>query len=240
MIQLSTHAIIGASKKYPPLNDNIIFACNADNSAIDEIGSNDGTLVNGTTYATGRIGQAFSFDGVNDYITFADNSWSFTSDFSVSCWVNINSKVAEQCVISAFTYVFPQSRGWDLSILLTSGAVRFRTNSSGALRTNLISTTELSINTWYHIVITRLAGTRSRLYINGVLESSDTEVNNPNYWPTPSDNNCTIGASTRTGVGTYTEYMNGLIDTPDIWDIELDQTKITKLYNNGNGRQYPF
>ena len=30
--------------------------------------SNDGTLQNGVTFAAGKVGQAFSFDGVDDFV----------------------------------------------------------------------------------------------------------------------------------------------------------------------------
>ena len=35
---------------------------------IDIQGSNNGTPLNGATFASGKVGQAFSFDGVNDYV----------------------------------------------------------------------------------------------------------------------------------------------------------------------------
>jgi hypothetical protein len=33
---------------------------------------NDGTLANGATFAAGRVGQAFSLDGVNDHVLLGD------------------------------------------------------------------------------------------------------------------------------------------------------------------------
>ena len=37
-----------------------------DGHPFDLVGANNGTMMNGATYATGRVGRAFSFDGVND------------------------------------------------------------------------------------------------------------------------------------------------------------------------------
>lgn len=37
-------------------------------SANDIIGANNGTLVNGTSFAPGKVGQAFSLDGVDDHV----------------------------------------------------------------------------------------------------------------------------------------------------------------------------
>ena len=39
-----------------------------DENANDIQGNNNGTLQNGATFAAGKVGQAFSFDGVNDFI----------------------------------------------------------------------------------------------------------------------------------------------------------------------------
>src|SRR5690242_8648145 len=39
-----------------------------DSNANDIQGSNNGTLQNGATFATGEVGPAFSFDGVNDFV----------------------------------------------------------------------------------------------------------------------------------------------------------------------------
>jgi amino acid permease len=40
----------------------------AENNANDSVGGYNGTLYGGTTFTSGKVGQAFSFDGVDDYI----------------------------------------------------------------------------------------------------------------------------------------------------------------------------
>src|SRR5438105_9651082 len=51
----------------PPPPD-IVSWWPGDGDANDIQGNNDGTLQNGATFAAGLVGQAFSFDGVNDYV----------------------------------------------------------------------------------------------------------------------------------------------------------------------------
>ena len=70
-----------------PLWTNLTHAYNADSNANDQKGSANGTLVGGTTYATGVIGDAFSFDGANDYMTLPDDTFSPSGDFSFSIWI---------------------------------------------------------------------------------------------------------------------------------------------------------
>ena len=45
-----------------------------DNTPSDSVGSNHGTLNGDTTYATGKIGDAFSLDGTDDYVNVPDSA----------------------------------------------------------------------------------------------------------------------------------------------------------------------
>lgn len=57
-----------------------------DNSALDIVGTNNGTLMNGATFAAGKVGQAFSFDGVNDYVTVP-----YTTDLNLQGSITIDA-----------------------------------------------------------------------------------------------------------------------------------------------------
>ena len=47
-------------------------------TVFDIANGNDGTLVNGATTAPGKVGNAFSFDGIDDFIQVPDsNVWTF-------------------------------------------------------------------------------------------------------------------------------------------------------------------
>lgn len=62
----------------------------ADGNAKDIIGTNDGTLENGTTFAPGLAGNAFSFDGIDDFVNVPDSASldALTSAITVDVWVN--------------------------------------------------------------------------------------------------------------------------------------------------------
>jgi len=65
----------------------------AENNALDSVGGNDGTLRNGATFAAGEVGQAFSFDGINDdvFIPASGNlDVGLSSGFTIEVWVNPN------------------------------------------------------------------------------------------------------------------------------------------------------
>jgi subtilisin-like proprotein convertase family protein len=60
-----------------------------DGNASDIQGGNNGTLQNGATFAAGKVAQAFSFDGVDDSVSFGNTVANFgTSDFTVDFWIN--------------------------------------------------------------------------------------------------------------------------------------------------------
>ena len=68
-----------------------------EDQAYDARGATDGVALNGATYTTGKVGRAFSLDGVNDEIQVVSTANPSTVDvgraggFTVECWVNPTS-----------------------------------------------------------------------------------------------------------------------------------------------------
>lgn len=62
----------------------------AEGNALDSRSRNNGTLLGGTTFSAGQNGQAFSFDGVNNFVNVPDSasldSWTTTATFEA--WIN--------------------------------------------------------------------------------------------------------------------------------------------------------
>jgi hypothetical protein len=66
---------------------NLVSCWSADGNANDSIGANHGTLHNGVAFGPGVIDQAFTFDGVNDYVRVLDSpTLDITSQLSVATW----------------------------------------------------------------------------------------------------------------------------------------------------------
>ena len=64
----------------------------AEGNANDLIGTNNGTLLGGATAnASGMVGTAFSFDGTNSYVQFADSSVFHPSNLTVEAWIRFSS-----------------------------------------------------------------------------------------------------------------------------------------------------
>ncbi|HEY7631735.1 MAG TPA: LamG domain-containing protein, partial [Thermoleophilaceae bacterium] len=79
----------------------VIHWWKADGNANDSVGTNNGSLVDDTTFAAGENGQAFSFDGDGDYVSVPDDpSHYFTGSFTMEAWGK-TSGTNEQQVIAA-------------------------------------------------------------------------------------------------------------------------------------------
>src|SRR5208282_1807859 len=58
-------------------------------NAQDSLGANNGMLVNGATFGAGEVGQAFSFDGVSDYVKIPKSpSLDVGSELTIDFWMN--------------------------------------------------------------------------------------------------------------------------------------------------------
>ena len=57
-----------------------------DGNASDIQDGNHGALVGGATYAPGKVGQAFSFDGVDDFVEMSSAVVPLTGDFTIDLW----------------------------------------------------------------------------------------------------------------------------------------------------------
>ena len=203
----------------------------------DALNTNNGTAQGGLTYGVGKVGTAFQFNGTNAFVSMVNNSFNLTGDFSISTWLYLTNTGSNQDLFSNADIVSSVDRGYRLSFRGPTNFIRF--SIYGGSIVNLDTTTSaIPLNTWTHVVATRKASTGSKIYINGVLSTSDTSVVNPNYAGTFAP--C-IGVYKSTTTPSTINYLtNGSrIDALNIWNKELSTSEITELYNAGNGKQYP-
>ena len=71
-----------------PAPSGLVSWWGGDNNALDIIGTNNGALHGDATYAAGKVGQAFSFDGSGDYVSIPDQpSLNPTAAITVDAWI---------------------------------------------------------------------------------------------------------------------------------------------------------
>jgi hypothetical protein len=198
----------------------------------DLVGTQNGTLVNGTAYSSAN-GGTFVFDGINDYINVGNNLLQY-DEFSVSMWLKPNGTAGWRCTIQNFSYNRSIGYfGWQLFILPTTNKILIGMNDgtfSDGYR--LTSTSSLSISTWYHVCFTKLANGNLKLYINGALDSTKVMTNNTVYNPL-----CNVRLGLQSDLG-YP--FPGSIPTAKIFNVALTSTEVLGDFNEFKSRYgYP-
>lgn len=130
-----------------------------------------------TTIATGQIGEARNFDGVNDHLDLpAEADYDFTTALSVSAWIRRQD-------LGAVAYMAIVTKGdsaWRLHRENLTQFAGFGTDEGGAGQ-NLAGTTSIDDGNWHHVAIVLDSG-KKRLYVDGqqdaMADAGTVNVNN--------------------------------------------------------------
>jgi hypothetical protein len=214
---------------------------NMTSNVADSSGSgNNGYLVGQTSTTTviGKLGQALSFDGINDYVSITDNdNLTVTSTgFTVAYWVKLDTIPAASVANRMFLLGKgnPSNYEWDMAINSYNsdyGKFLFHLyNSDGSSSLYRPSLTSPQVGVWYHVVAT-LAGASSApdIYINGVLDNG-TSVGSV----TASNAAANIYLGARTDLAE--NELDGTLDDVRIYSRTLTASEVKKLYLLGQSK----
>lgn len=132
--------------------------------------NNDSSSVNlVSAQATGKIGDAIDFDGVNDLVEFADaNSLTPNNDFTIELWINPDQTAPAKG--HSYTYLTKRhsSSPWNSYAFKetdSGGSMIFQRINSGGSYSTMYSGSYGSAGNWYRFAITR-EGNEIRMYRN--------------------------------------------------------------------------
>ncbi len=193
---------------------------------------NDGTQVGANCNSTnGKYGVGCGFDGVDDYIDVTDDASldSDNSDLTISAWIKLAAD-ATNVKHGIISKRGTGSLGYLLAYKQTGGNNRLYYEAyDGSNNPNEHSDTNLNLNQWYHIAITREpANDLTTFYLNGVNDGAETVDNADDI---SNDGSLTIGYSTFTAG----DYFNGTIDEVMIYKRALSAEEIRTHYLRGKG-----
>ena len=218
------------------LKTSLYAVYNGESNTNDSFGTNNGTAVGGLTYTTGKIGDAFTFNGTNAYVNLPDNSIKsiLSGDFSISCWFYpTDTSNVWRTIINCYSGSGGAPHyGFELSV--RAGVEPMFGIYNGYSSSSLSRNNTFNINQWNHVVITRKYGVGTKMYYNGSLVTSNTDTLNPGI---TSVMNSAIGAFKYTYIAQIQANGNK-IDALNIWQKELTPSEVSELYNSGNGSQY--
>lgn len=204
----------------------------AEDDARDSADGNHGTLQNGATFAAGKVGRAFSFDGANDYVGLP--AINVTNEMTVEAWVNpvsLSDPFGVKAVVtkhnlpdtSRFSFNFGiQSDGRlyfdipnDPSGLLSGGSTAVSSDHSAPLAQ------------WSHVAVVFDDGT-VRLYVNGQESIRTVPVS-----VVPANGNpANIGVRRQPNGDFF--LFNGLIDEVGLFSRALTGPEIQAIYAAGS------
>jgi hypothetical protein len=236
-LMASIYSVYNAETTVNTLGTGLYSVYGANGNTNDELGNYNGTAVGSLTYTTGKIGNAFSFNGSNAHIDLPSGSFNFNSDFSISLWVKFNSTTNATIFDNLNQSTSDLTTRTGYSLYTQSGRIRFATYANN---TNIVeSSTALTTGTWYHIVVRKPSNGVPIIYLNGVLQTLGTISGTPSINPTyVAENTTRIGVAYR--VGSYSNRLNGIIDSVSTWTKALRYDEVIALYNSGNSMEYPY
>src|SRR5260221_8178741 len=136
-----------------------------DGNAVDIQGANNGTLMNGATFTTGEVGQAFSLDGVDDYVS-VPGTWGGGPEATIDAWVQTSAATEDfQAIVSS------TELGEFVHLQLFNDGNIVAYTDGGSLFMPIVLQTPT--NVYRHIAFSIKSGD-SRLYVDGQLVGTNT------------------------------------------------------------------
>ena len=196
-------------------------------NANDESGNGNNGTVNGATLTMDRFGnanKAYSFDGVNDFISM-NNAPLTNFPFTLSGWIKCNVlandpmiSLGEYGTTNQKLYFTPSYNGTGKPSIGTAGANEITSKDAVA-----------TIGNWHHVVVVvNSYNTNSVLfYFDGKLLSGNTTKGTNIPFPL-NNTGFTIGKhSITSGIN----FANASIDDIAIWNRALTEQEIKNIYN---------
>lgn len=201
--------------------NNLVSWFAGEQNALDLRSNNHGTSQNGATFGAGRVGQGFSFDGVDDRVVVPNSpSLDITSNqLTIEAWINPSDSTDNQ-IVSMADGTDLADRKYGLSV--TSNLLSFEIETANG-RVEAVAGS-IPVGTFTHVAGV-YNGSQMIWYVNGNAVNSVAQSGNI----VSSASNFYIGQFAVGGFSTF----NGTIDEVGIYNRGLTATEIQSIYNAG-------
>jgi len=206
-----------AQKPCVPPTTGLVSWWPGDGNADDKMNNNQGTEQNGTGYEPGKVQQAFSFDGIDDFVETTDIGLPLGSaPRTLGLWV-------KHAYNAWIPFIYGNFEGYDAYYIIVMGP-NVCIGQYGGQPQEPCGETDVTDGEWHHLALT-YDGARAMLYVDGVVEATQEKV-----YATTSTGRAYIGGT----VGGSEEYVSGLVDEVLVYNRALSMDEIRAIMCKGH------
>ena len=237
---ISSNALLTVTLPPPcaPPPSGLVSWWKAEGNALDQVGGNNGVLLNGVGFDAGVVGQAFRFNGSsNSYVEVADSpALRLTNALTIECWAKrLNASEVHVLVEKGGDWTGGQSN-FELALNDTySGGKHFGFSFAGGWRGCAVTPD----TAWHHYAAIAVNGQADPiLYIDGVSQTVTYRGGAGTMNLFASTRPLHIGAQVDTRTG-WLYYSSTMIDEPSVFNRALSASEIQAIYNAGGAGKCP-
>jgi PKD repeat protein len=193
---------------------------------------NNGTLRNGALYGKGKVLDAFSFDGIDDYVEVPNHTeLNFdTGSFSIDAWIYPRSHNGIRPIVEKRIILDTNIKAPGYRFYLEGGVLKFLMTDNSATGV-YSSSASIPDTVWTHVAVTvgrTASGGTGTFYVNGIAIPGPF---------TPLLGNITNGTSLKIGArftdllgNAVSSFFGGKIDELEIFKRALSSTEVKSIY----------
>ncbi len=222
-----------ASAACTPLPPGAIGWWSGEGNANDVLGLNNGTNVLGVGFAAGEVGQAFVFNGTNNYIQIPDSSAlsphvGSVGELTIEAWIFLPRLPQFDAVTGQAnrSIVVKGSPGqWEYGLFMnTNGVPTFNVWQANGNVYSSATGISITTNVWHHLAGVLNKGQYVRLYVDGQLVSEATSFSG-----NTSDGTSPLFIGRR-GDG---QNLDGMVDEVTVYGRDLSSAEIAGIFAAG-------
>lgn len=201
-------------------------ATTSNSNSLDSLGINDAVIFEAITGVSGKINEAYNFDGSNDYVQAADDDSFDVTSMSFNAWVYHETDQTGIIISRAFA----NFDRWIYAYIYQNDFYATVCNSAGTKYNT--PATPLATGGWHMVTVVYKTGDYLKVYVDGDEKNTQGVVGDL----TQNSEKLTIGQTKETY---YTgSPFDGSIDEVGVWGRALSPAELIELWNNGDGWSY--
>jgi len=216
---VSSNALLTVNPQPPcaTIPSGLVSWWRAEASALDQAGANHGTLYGNASYGSGRVGQAFVFDGQGDGVQLGNPANLQLQNFTIEAWIQRASSASTSGDGNGNATIFGYGNG-GYSLYIDGGSHLALTRFG--IDNVTLATPTISDTAFHHVAVTK-SGSTVVFYIDGMSYSV------PAYNPT-------FTFATTAGIGAVSDAQSytfwGRIDEVSVYNRALSTAEVQGIY----------